>query len=126
VEQDKRTGTEETLLAEELVTVKVEGGRTLGAPDVLDEADVRALHQVELGEMDKAARVRAIDSALRDAEERLGDAFETVAKARADQVLKDHRRIRDAADLKGVTFQVQPSLPVDVLAVGVLLPDEDF
>jgi len=126
IERDKRAGTDDTLLAEELVTVKVEGGRTLSDPEVLSEDEVRAFNQVELGEMDRDARVRAIAAALKDARERLQAAFEQVAEARADQVLKDHRRIRDAADLKGVTFQVKPSLPVDIVAVGVLLPDEDF
>lgn len=48
--------------------------------------------------------------------------LEAIAKARAQELLLDHRRVREAADAKG-TYQVTASLPVDVMGVYVLVPD---
>jgi hypothetical protein len=47
--------------------------------------------------------------------------LEVIAKARAQDLLQDHRRVREAADAKG-TYQVTASLPVDVMGVYVLVP----
>ena len=47
--------------------------------------------------------------------------LEAIAKARAQALLQDHRRVREAADAKG-TYQVTASLPVDVMGVYVLVP----
>jgi superfamily II DNA or RNA helicase len=44
-----------------------------------------------------------------------------IAKDRAQALLQDHRRVREAADAKG-TYQVSPILPVDVMGVYVLVP----
>lgn len=48
-------------------------------------------------------------------------ALEEIAKARAQALLADHRRIREAADARG-SYQVTASLPVDVMGVYVLVP----
>ena len=48
--------------------------------------------------------------------------LENLARQRADALLQDHRRVREAADDKG-RYAVTPSLPVDVIGVYVLLPD---
>ena len=47
--------------------------------------------------------------------------LETIAKSRAQSLLADHRRVREAAEAKG-TYQVTASLPVDVMGVYVLVP----
>ncbi len=47
--------------------------------------------------------------------------LEAIAKERAQELLQDHRRVREAADAKG-TYQVTASLPVDVMGVYVLIP----
>ena len=47
--------------------------------------------------------------------------LETIAKARAQALLADHRRVREAAEARG-TYQVTASLPVDVMGVYVLVP----
>lgn len=47
--------------------------------------------------------------------------LEAVARERAQTLLQDHRRVREAADAKG-TYQVTASLPVDVMGVYVLVP----
>lgn len=48
--------------------------------------------------------------------------LETIAKARAQVLLQDHRRVREAAEGRG-TYQVSATLPVDVMGLYVLLPD---
>jgi hypothetical protein len=47
--------------------------------------------------------------------------FEEIAKERADALLADHRRVRDAAEDTG-QYAVTPSLPVDLIGIYVLLP----
>lgn len=48
--------------------------------------------------------------------------LEAIAKSRAQALLVDHRRVREAADSRG-SYQVTASLPVDVMGLYVLLPD---
>jgi superfamily II DNA or RNA helicase len=48
--------------------------------------------------------------------------LESLAQSRADALLADHRRIREAARDLG-SYSVRPCLPVDVMGVYVLLPD---
>ena len=50
--------------------------------------------------------------------------FEAFAAERAKTLLADHRRVRDASDDRG-SFGVKPILPVDIMGVFVLLPEED-
>lgn len=47
--------------------------------------------------------------------------LETIAQARAQSLLADHRRVREAAEARG-SYQVTASLPVDVMGVYVLVP----
>jgi hypothetical protein len=47
--------------------------------------------------------------------------LEAIAQQRAQALLQDHRRIREAADAKG-SYQVTASLPVDVMGIFVLVP----
>lgn len=47
--------------------------------------------------------------------------LESIAKTRAQALLADHRRVREAAEARG-TYQVTASLPVDVMGVYVLVP----
>lgn len=49
------------------------------------------------------------------------DTLETIAQARANALLADHRRVREAAEARG-NYQVAASLPVDVMGVYVLVP----
>ena len=50
--------------------------------------------------------------------------FNDFASKRAEELLSDHRRVRDASGDRG-KFAVSPILPVDVMGVFVLLPEED-
>ena len=66
-------------------------------------------------------RDRQLQSAL-DALSGWQPQFEAIAKARAQALLADHRRVREAAEGRG-SYQVTASLPVDVMGLYVLLPD---
>jgi hypothetical protein len=48
--------------------------------------------------------------------------LEDLAQQRADILLADHKRVREAARDVG-QYNVKPCLPVDVIGVYVLLPD---
>ena len=48
--------------------------------------------------------------------------LEELAHQRAEALLQDHRRVREAARDHGL-YSVTPSLPVDVIGVYVLLPN---
>jgi ERCC4-related helicase len=49
------------------------------------------------------------------------DVFAAIAKDKAAALLADHRRVRDASRGRG-EFSVEPSLPVDLIGLYVLLP----
>lgn len=66
-------------------------------------------------------RDRQLQSAL-DALPSWQPQLEAIAKIRAQALLQDHRRVREAADSRG-SYQVTASLPVDVMGLYVLLPD---
>lgn len=68
-----------------------------------------------------ALRDRQLQSAL-DALAGWQPQLEAIARARAQALLQDHRRVREAAEGRG-SYQVTASLPVDVMGVYVLLPD---
>lgn len=107
-----------TLMAEECVTLGVEGR---GDPRWLDDTEVSALLDAEpAGNLSQEAASREIASALKFLDGQ--DAFlESLANNRADALLEDHRRVREAARDLG-SYDVSPCLPVDVLGVFVLLP----
>jgi hypothetical protein len=45
-----------------------------------------------------------------------------MAKARGEELLEAHRRVRQAAKMKDVSYRVEPQLPPDVLGIYVYLP----
>ncbi|HEY6407557.1 MAG TPA: helicase-related protein, partial [Ktedonobacteraceae bacterium] len=48
--------------------------------------------------------------------------LELVAHERGGELLNAHRRVRSAAQVRGVRYRVEPQLPVDVLGVYMYLP----
>jgi hypothetical protein len=48
--------------------------------------------------------------------------LEEMAKARGEELLEAHRRVRQAARMRDVSYRVEPQLPPDVLGVYVYLP----
>ena len=53
---------------------------------------------------------------------RLAPDLEKTAGDRAETLLKEHRRVREAAKATGVRYKVSPQLPPDILGIYVYLP----
>jgi hypothetical protein len=71
--------------------------------------------------MDPARREREISEALATlpaAQAALAD----LAMQRANQLLDDHKRVREASEARFLKYDVTPCLPVDVIGLYVLLP----
>jgi superfamily II DNA or RNA helicase len=113
----RRTGSR-LLLCEETVTFAVQG---VDDPKPLDETTARALLDAQpLRNMPTPLRDRHIQQAL-DSLPGWQPLLNGLAQDRAQQLLEDHRRVREASAATG-SYQVTPSLPVDVMGVFVLIP----
>ena len=92
-----------------------------GAGNVLEGADALALLQPPpFADPPAHVRDRAVTQALTLLTTRVGE-LEAFAERRADALLKDHRRVRQAADARG-SYAVKALLPADVVGLFVLLP----
>jgi superfamily II DNA or RNA helicase len=108
-----------TLMAEETAALAVRGRAT---PQWLEESDLPALMNV-IPSANLAPDVgrREIEAGLQFLQTH-ADRLEALARTRADALLADHRRVRQAARDVG-SYTVRPCLPVDLVGVYVLLPD---
>lgn len=107
------------MLAEESVTLAIEGRQN---PRWLaDEAVARLLECRPTGNLPREAASREIQQSLALLAEH-HQRLEALAQERADALLADHERVRQAARDIG-QHSVKPCLPVDVVGVFVLLPD---
>lgn len=118
----KRTGvaTEgHDLLAEEALAVAFDSSRQL---TVLNKENTLALMAATVSaELSPEARQRELEQEINALPEKQ-QTFTNLAQQRAQEVLEDHRRTREASDARG-TYSVEPQLPVDVMGVYVLVPD---
>ena len=106
-------------LAEEAVVVALRGGN---APELLGDTDAAALMAAEpVQNMNPARRDREITEAI-NALSTAQSAFSELATQRANQLLDDHRRVREASEARFLKYEVTPCLPVDVIGLYVLLP----
>ena len=93
-----------------------------GEQQLLTKAEVVQLMQAPPSKnMAPEARTRELGQAIQYIDKLQSD-FSKLAEERANEVLRDHRRTREAADARG-SYSVQPQLPVDVMGVYVLVPD---
>ncbi|AUT67028.1 helicase-related protein [Paraburkholderia hospita] len=106
------------ILCEESVAVASEGP-TAFEPLSADQAR-NLLGTEATRNMPSVLRDRQLQTAL-DALPAWQPQLDAIAKVRAQELLQDHRRVREAADAKG-TYQVNASLPVDVMGIYVLVP----
>lgn len=107
------------LMAEETLTLAVTG-RT--HPQWLTGSEVnRLLECTPTGNLPREAMMREVNQAL-DFLKVNPRKLEQLANERAETLLADHRRVREAARDVG-QYSVKPCLPVDVIGVYVLLPD---
>lgn len=103
------------MLAEEAVIVAFRGGVMLD--DMECEAALASQPARDMVDSLKSRQIRwAIDAATGFAPQ-----FEELAKTRAEQLLADHRRVREAANARG-SYSVEPVLPADIIGVFVLVP----
>lgn len=107
------------LMAEEAVAIAVRGR---ARPQWLTEDEAAPLLDARpSANLDAAASARELQQALEFLTSQHA-VLERLATDRADALLADHRRVREAARDIG-QYAVRPSLPVDVLGVYVLLPE---
>ncbi|KGV26257.1 helicase-related protein [Burkholderia pseudomallei] len=107
------------LMCEEAVAVAASGNEPLTE---LSADQARALLSAEATRnMPAPLRDRQLQSAL-DILPGWQPQLEAIAQTRAQALLQDHRRVREASEGRG-SYQVTASLPVDVMGVYVLLPD---
>ncbi len=109
-----KDGVSRTMIGEEtvsLVSVGAAGFAPAGADFAAPEPS---------GDLSPAAGERQVAEALASVQAAAAD-LAAVAKARAEALLADHRRVRDASGDRGA-YAVSPVLPPDVMGVYVFLP----
>jgi hypothetical protein len=115
----QRAAYSSTLLVEEATALAWVGtGSALEGPDAL-----ALLQPAPLSDPPPHVRERSVSQALAELETRLGD-LDAFAERRAQTLLADHRRVREAADARG-SYGVKALLPADVIGLFVLLPRVD-
>ena len=108
-----------TLLSEEAVCVALTG---TDAPVVLDDADALAAMAAEPARnMDPEERAYEVRDSLDDLP-RLMPMIDDLARSRAEALLADHTRVREAAAARGTRTTVEACLPADIIGIFVLLP----
>ena len=116
---DGRYALLKSLLAEECLGVAVRSGE---APELLTEDHALSLLSLIPGRnMEDGQKSQLIRQALNSLHS-MERVFERIAQKRAQELLADHRRIREASDAKGVRYNVIPALPVDKIGIYVLIP----
>jgi hypothetical protein len=108
------------LMAEETLTLAVVG-KTQPKWLLGSEAD-RFLTCQSVGNLPPNVMQKEIRSALDYLQQHLPQ-VEHLAEKRAQALLTDHQRVREASNDVG-QYRVSPCLPIDVMGVFVLLPDE--
>ncbi|HON10269.1 MAG TPA: DEAD/DEAH box helicase [Chitinispirillaceae bacterium] len=111
----ERSAEEKLMLAEEAVIIAISGGKIL-----TDDALKPLLEAQPVRDMVDSLKARQIKWALDQIQE-MNSSIEALAKARAEELLKDHRRVREAANARG-SYGVKPVLPADIIGAFVLVP----
>jgi hypothetical protein len=116
----QKAGRTSTLLVEEATALAWAGtsATLLEGPDAL-----ALLAPTPSGDPPPHVRERFVTQATQQLELRLGD-IDAYAGRRAQALLADHRRVREAADARG-SYSVKALLPADVIGIFVLLPPVD-
>lgn len=108
------------LLAEECVVAAFRGSAE--GQEWLSEAEAPRLWQAEpAGNVPPELRMRWLTSAI-EGWPALEQGIASLAATRAEALLAAHRRVRDAAGLVGVRYNVRPQLPADLLGLYLFMP----
>jgi hypothetical protein len=118
--QTQKASTTSTLLVEEATALA--WGAAPGTV-IEDAAALALLAPPPTGDPPTHVRQRALTQALETLSSRQAD-LEAFAGRRAQALLADHRRVREAADARG-SYSVKALLPPDVIGLYVLLPRVD-
>jgi ERCC4-related helicase len=115
-----RDGQEYPLLAEDCATMAF-----TGAPAQADWQDDEVGEHLLLcspnANVNPDQAKNAIQRILDDIEP-IRVVLEERAEARGAELLETHRRVRTAAQMRGVTYRVEPKMPPDILGLYVYLP----
>jgi hypothetical protein len=112
----QRVGNTSTLLVEEATALS-----WAGTDSPLEGTDALALLQPSpFSDPPVHVRERAVAQALIQLDARLSE-LDAFAERRAQALLADHRRVREAADARG-TYSVKAVYPPDLIGIFVLLP----
>jgi superfamily II DNA or RNA helicase len=115
----QRGAANSTLCVEEATALAWTGNATS-----IEGTDALSLLQpVPLSDPPPHVRDRAVSQALEQLESRMRE-LDEFAERRAQVLLADHRRVREAADARG-SYSVKALLPADVIGLFVLLPRVD-
>lgn len=106
------------ILCEETVAVSASGNDELNDLSLIQARELLGVPAIR--NMPPMIRDRHIQQAL-DVLPKWQGSLEAIATERANVLLADHRRVREAAEARG-SYQVTASLPVDVMGVYVLVP----
>ena len=110
------------LLVEECLTARVTGD---GLEPLEGAAALELLEAPASGNLDPGQRQQWLQEAVTELDA-LQPALTALAERRADLAEEDHRRVREASLRSGeslrMRFRCEPSLPVDVIGLIVLLP----
>jgi hypothetical protein len=110
------------LLVEECLTARVSGD---GLEPLEGAAALELLEAPATGNINPGQRQQWLQEAIAELDE-LRPALAALAERRADLAEEDHRRVREASLRSGeslrMRFRCEPSLPVDVIGLFVLLP----
>ena len=114
----QRSGRAQTLLVEEATAIAWAG---VSEPTTTEGADAFALIAAPpVADPPAHVRERAVTQALDQLEPRRTE-LDAFAERRAQALLADHRRVREAADARG-SYTVKALLPADIIGLFVLLP----
>ena len=117
----QRTGKSSTLLVEEATAVAWSGASASALLEGIEALGLLA--PSPLADLPPHVRDSAIQKALEQLTSR-GTELDAFAERRAQALLADHRRVREAADARG-SYSVKALLPPDVIGLFVLLPKVD-
>lgn len=107
------------MLAEEALALAIEGSSGLR---ILPKKEALVIMQAKVSKnMDVERRARELETALANLTD-YQKTFEDLASQRSQELLTDHRRVRDAADARG-EYHVHPQIPADIMGIYVLVPD---
>ena len=115
----KREDTQE-LLAEECRLFAFTGDPE--EPQWLDDPDSAALLEMEPEANVPPDQASHFLRTVLNRSEEIDRHLETRAAERGEELLEAHQRVRRAAKARGVRYQVEPKLPVDVLGLYLYLP----